>query len=317
MTMVRGQYAQLMAPGAHGVFVQWRDTLQRKTTWSEVFHVETSKKAYEDEFEMVGLPPMPEKPENNPVAYAQFIQGGTKRYIHLTYALAARYSWELMEDEQYGIVKTGSKALVRSSVFTKEMVIWNTFNQGFSNVITIDGKSLFHNQHPLQGGPAATNIGPGLSGIISLAGTYPNRPAVDIDVSLAAIQTMTNHFERLVDAQGMPVVYKPNMILAAPENRFLLRELLGSPGKPGTATNEINSLLGEELRYGTVPYFTSASAWYAVCDKSQHQLKVFERKQLDEDYDDDFDTDATKQKAKMRFSVGASHWMGTWGSNGP
>jgi Mu-like prophage major head subunit gpT len=315
--MVRGQYAQLMAPGIHHIFNQWMDTYQRDLEYPAIFNIENSTKAYEDDVEFAGTPPAPEKPENTPVVYTQFVQGGTKRYVHLTYALGARVSFELYDDDQYGLTKQIPKALARSMRFTEEMVAWNVFNQGFSTVKTIDGLSLFNNQHPLLGGPAATNIGPGLSAVISAAGTYPNRPAVDVDLSYAAVQLMTNQFERLVDAMGMPIVYKPKALLIAPANRFLARELLGSPGKPGTATNEINSLLGEDLGYMISHYLQSDTAWYALCDKSMHQLRFFRRKAVDMDMDDDFDTDALKQKTKTRFSVGASHWLGTWGSNGP
>ena len=317
MTMVRGQYAQLMAPGIHKLFNQWLDTYQRDLEYPAVFNVESITTAYADDVEFAGTGPMPYKPENTPVNYTQVIQGGTLRYIPLTYALAARASFELYEDDVYGVIKQIPKALARSQRFTEEMVPWNIFNLGFSTVKTIDGVSLFNNQHPLLGGPTATAYSPGLSGVISAAGTFPNRPAVDVDLSLAAVIAMTNQFERIVDGVGLPIVLKPKALVIPPALRFLARELLGSPGKPGTATNEINALLGEDLGYMVGHYLTSDTAWFAVCAKDQHQLKFMWRKKPDMDYDDDFDTDALKQKSKMRFAAGASHWLGTWGSNGP
>lgn len=317
MTMVRGQYAQLMAPLGRKVFNQWIDTFQRDLEYPHIFHIETSTKMYEDELEFAGTPPAIEKPENTPVTYTQFRQGGTFRFIHLTYALAARVSYELYDDDQLGVVKQIPKALARSMRFTEEMVAWNVFNQGFATVKSIDGVTLFNNQHPLLGGPVATNIGPGLSNIISAAGTYPNRPATDLDLSFAAIQLMTNQFERLVDGMGMPIIYKPKAILIAPANRFLARELLGSPGKPGSATNEINSLLGEDLGYMVGHYLTADTPWFALCAKEMHHLKFYRREAVNTDMDDDFDTDALKQKVRTRFSVGPANWLGTWGSNGP
>lgn len=317
MTMVRGQHAQLMAPGIHRIFNQWLDTYQRDLEYPAVFNIETTDKAYVDVMEYAGTGPMPLKAENEPVAYTQVIMGGTLRYIPLMYALAARASFELYEDDQYGVIKQIPKALARSQRFTEEMVPWNVFNLGFSTMKTVDGVSLFNNQHPLLGGPTATGYAPGLGAVISLAGTFPNRPAVDVDLSFAAIQAMTNQFERMVDGVGMPVVYKPKSLIIAPAGRFLARELLGSPGKPGTATNEINSLLGEDLGYMTGHYLTSDTAWFAVCAKDMHHLKFIWRKKPDMDYDDDFDTDALKQKSKMRFAAGADHWLGVWGSNGP
>jgi hypothetical protein len=317
MTMVRGQFAQLMAPGLHGIFVHWQDLAQRDEEFPHIFHVETSTMAYEDEVEFSGLGPMPEKPEGEAVIYQDAIQGGTRRYLHFTYGLGCRTSFELFEDDQYKLIQQVPKALARSAVFTREQVTWNVFNQGFTTLQTTDGVSLFNNQHPLLGGPAATSVGPGLANIISAAGTYPNRPATDVDLSFTAIQLMVNQFERLVDSQGLPVMLKPRHIVAPPELKFIAREILGSPNKPYTADNEINALLREDLDFFMPHYLTSQSAWFAICEKESHTLKHFTRRSLDEDYADDFDTRSIKQIAFMRFSVGATSWMGTWGSNGP
>lgn len=317
MTMVRAQYSQLLAPGLRKVFNQWMDMTEREPEYPAVFNVENMTAAYHDELEFAGTPPMPQKAENTPVAYTQIIQGGTIRAIPITYALAARASFELYEDDQYGVIKQIPKALAISQRFTEELVPWNILNLGFSTVKSIDGVTLFNNQHPLLGGPGATNYAPGLGNIISAPGTYPNRPVTDVDLSMAAIQLMTNQFERLVDGVGMPKMMKPKSILIAPANRFLARELLGSPGKPGTATNEINSLLGEDLGFIVSHWLTSDSAWFGLCDKKDHHLKMLWRNRPKIDFDDDFDTYALKQKSMMRFAAFAANWYGVWGSNGP
>src|SRR2546430_7261060 len=83
MTMMRGQFSQLMAPGLHGEFVHWVDTLQREEEFSHILHVEPSDKPFEDEVEFSGLPPMPLKPESEATIYQDALQGGTKRYINL------------------------------------------------------------------------------------------------------------------------------------------------------------------------------------------------------------------------------------------
>lgn len=316
--MVRGAFAQLMAPGLHDLFVHWRDLQQRALEYPQIFHEETSTMAYEDEVEFSGLGPMPEKPEGESVAYQDAIQGGTKRYLHFTYALGCRTSFELFEDDQYKIINQVPKAIARSAVFTKEQNAWNVFNLGFTTAVTTtDGLALFSNVHPLLGGTDATNVGPGLSNIITTAGTYPNRPAVDVDLSFTALQLATNMFERLVDSQGLPITIKPKHLIIPPELRFIAREILGSPNKPYTAQNEINSLLREELDFFSGHYLTSDSAWFLVAEKESHSLKFFTRRALDEDYADDFDTRSIKQLAFMRFSVGATSWMGTFGSDGP
>lgn len=317
MSMVRPQYAQLMARGLRKIQVQWNELYQRDLEYPAIFNIETMTSAYEDEIEFAGTGPTPIKFENSPVFYTRIIQGGTIRAIPLTYAIAARMSFELFDDDQWGIIKQVPKALARSNRFTEEMVPWNIFNLGFSTVKTIDGVSLFNNQHPLLGGAAVTSYSPGIANIISAPGTYPNRPATDIDLSFAGIQLATNMFEGFIDGVGMPSVIKPKAILVEKSNRFLARELLGSPGKPGTATNDINSLLGEDLGYIVGHYLTLPAAWYMLADKQYHHLKFKWRMKPVSDFDDDFDTGALKQKSTMRFTALPANWYGTFGSNGP
>jgi hypothetical protein len=315
--MVRGQFAQTLAPGVHHFFLHFLDLQMRQEEYSEVFNIETSTQEFEDEVEMTGVGIMPEKPEGAAAVYDDMIQGGTKRYIHLSYGLGSRTSWELIEDDQYGILKQVPKAHARSAMFAREIVTWNVLNLGFSTITTTDGISVFNTQHPLLGGTAATNVGPGLTNVIFAAGTYPNRPSPDIDLSFTGVQLMVNQFERLVDSQGIPVRVKPKYILIPPELKFIAREILGSPGKPYTDDNELNSLLGEDIKFRVVHYLTSQTAWFGVTEKDGHQLKHFDRHPIDTDYDDDFDTRSTKMLTFQRFSAGATSWVGTWGSNGP
>src|ERR1700679_2200749 len=209
MSQVRGAFAQLMAPGLKHIYFDATEYEQRAKQYPMLFNEEKSSSEYEQELEMAGVGPLQEKPENSSTAYNVMIQGGSKRVIHLTYSLGIRTSKELWDDDKYGLIKMGPKALARSTRFTEEAVAWNVINQGFSsNVTTFDGQTLFNNQHFLLGGAAATNIGPGLANIISAAGTYPNRPPVDIDLSIAGLQLMTNYANRMVDNQGMPIDVK-------------------------------------------------------------------------------------------------------------
>ena len=315
--MVRGAFAQTLAPGVHHWFLHFLDLQMREEEYTKFFNVETSTMSFEDEIEMAGVGAMPEKPEASAVVYDDMIQGGTKRYVHLSYALGSRASWELIEDDQYGIIKQVPKAQARSAMFAREQVSFNVLNLGFSTVITADGVSLFNTEHPLLGGAAATNVGPGLTNVISLTGTFPNRPNPDTDLSFTAVQGMVNQFERLIDSQGIPTRLKPRYVVIPPELKWTAREILGSPGKPYTADNELNSLVGEDLHFIVSHYTTSQSAWFVLCDKDSQQLKFFDRHPIDTDYDDDFDTRATKIITFQRFSAGATAWPGTWGSNGP
>ena len=246
-------------------------------------------------------------------------QGGTKRFVHLTYSLGIRTSRELYDDDKYGLTgKKGPQLLARSAAFTQEMVAWNVFNMGFtSSVQSVDGNPLFFNQHPLLGGAAATNLAPGAAGVISLAGTWPNRPAVDVDFSVAGLQLATNHAARMIDNMGFPIRLRWENLITPPELRFLVREILGSPGKPYTSDNTINSLLPEDYKNLEIPWLNSPSNWYLVAAKTDHSMRVYHRERPSTDFDDDFDTDAIKQKTRLRMSAGATRWQGVWGTQGP
>src|SRR3954465_12265127 len=176
MTMVRAGFSQLMAVGAHKMFVEWTQTMQREEEYSKLLNVEKTSKPFADDVVFAGLGPMYEKTENASVSYVDGVQGGTKRHIPLTFALGCRTSWELYEDDQYGIIKQVPKALARSAQFTKEMTSANIFNLGFTTIKAYDGVSLFNINHPLLGGPASTNVGPGLTNVINTARNSPKRP---------------------------------------------------------------------------------------------------------------------------------------------
>jgi hypothetical protein len=314
--MLRNQFSQLLAAGLGEIFTEFLSQTMRESTVDRVFNMETSQAAYEDEVVMAGLGPMPEKTEADGFEYQSLVEGGSKRFVHLTYGLGSRYSWELAQDDQYGLVKQVPKALVRSGNFTREQVPWNIFNLGFTTITTSDGETLFNNQHPLLGGPPATAVGPGVSNHISAAGTYPNRPATDMDLSFTALQTMSFHFQRLIDSMGIPVVYTPKFLIIPPELQYIAEEILGSEGKPYTANNEKNVLKGM-LEIVIVPYLTSRTAWFVACEKDMHHLKFYNRHPLSQDMDDDFDTQALKHIAFQRFSAGAKTWLGLWGTSGP
>ncbi|HEY1645038.1 MAG TPA: Mu-like prophage major head subunit gpT family protein [Candidatus Saccharimonadales bacterium] len=318
MSQVRGMFYQLMAPGLKKIYKDWQDMEQRAEEYPTVFNVKGSDAMYEQELEMAGVGPLQEKPENTPTQYTAMIQGGSYRFLHLTYSLGIRTSKELMDDDQYGLIRQGPRTLARSSRFTREVIAWSIFNQGFSsNVVTFDGNPLFYNQHALLGGSQATAIAPGLGNIITAAGTYPNRPETDIDLSIAGLQLAINQANRMVDNRGFPTASRWKHLLIPPELIFIAREILGSPGKPYTSDNEINSILPENLDVMQCHYFTSASSWFLTADKMDTALTFYNRERETTTFDNDFDTDAIKQKVRFRVSAGCPQWQGTWGSMGP
>lgn len=318
MPQVRAKFPQLMQTGLKKIYNDSLDYALKASDYPKVFNEETSDSEYEQELEMAGVQQLLEKPEDASTSYTEMKQGGSKRVIHLTYSLGIRTSKELWDDDKYGLIRKGPTLLARSAAFTQEMIAWNVFNLGFTTAVTtFDGLSLFNNAHQLLWGASATQIAPGVAGVISAPGTYPNRPAVDVDFSVAGLQLATNHAARMIDNTGFPIRLQWENLVTPPELRFLVREILGSPGKPYTSDNTINSLLPEDYKNIEVPWLNSPSAWYLVARKTDHSAQVLHRERPSTDFDDDFDTDAIKQKTRLRMSAWCPRWQGVWGTQGP
>jgi hypothetical protein len=96
-----------------------------------------------------------------------------------------------------------------------------------------------------------------------------------------------------------------------------VRELLGTPGKPGTNDNDLNALQADGLEGLELNYLTSPSGWGLIADKEGHQLKFYEREPIMAQTDDDFATQVLLFLSTQRFSVGATTWPGTFFSYGP
>lgn len=318
MPQVRPKFPQLMQPGLKKIYFDSLDKAMKSSMYPVVFNEENSTREYEQYLEMAGISALREKPEDAATEYVEMKQGGSKRLKPLTYSLGIRTSRELWDDDQYGLVRKGPTLLSRSSSFTMEMIAWNVFNLGFTSAVTtFDGNPLFFNQHTLLGGTGATAQAPGAAGVVSLAGTWPNRPAVDVDISVAGLQLATNHAARMPDNMGYPIRLRWETLVTPPELRFIVREILGSSGKPYVPDNTINSLIPEDYRNLEVPWLNSPSAWFLVATKADHTLTVINREKPNTDFDDDFDTDAIKQKTRCRATSGSPQWQGVWGSNGP
>jgi hypothetical protein len=289
----------------------------RSQQYDKFMNVMSSEDAYEIDYHVAGTGPMPEMPEGTRPAYDGLVQSGTKKYLHLPYGLASQVTRQLVEDDKYGIIRQIPKAHAKSALYAREAVCASVLNLGGTLITTDDGVTLFNTAHPLPGGTDATTTGPGLSNIINSAGTYPNRPTPDADFSFTSLQQGINYFYRFVDGRGIPSMMRPKEVFLPPELIMIGREILGSPGKPYTADNELNALQGENLQFRHLNYLTSPSAWFLFAGKEETGLKMYDRIPIQAETNDDFQTQVLIFLTTQRFSAGASWWQGTYGSFGP
>lgn len=297
-----GQNSQLLAPGLRKVFFQ--HLKEREPQYSRIFNMRTSARAYEEDLEYVGLGSMPIKDEGDATQYTDPIQGGKKRYTHISYGLGFRVTVEMWEDDLYGVMTRMTKELAKAGRNVREVVSFNVFNNGFDATKEFgfaklgSNEALFSTAHTLIGG-----------------GTLANRSATDADLGIASLEAAILLFDNLVDEVGMPIVMKPKKIIVGPLLKQIGVELLGSDFKPYTAGNEVNAIIkNDSLSLEVVNYLTDSDSWFMTSD--EHDLNFFERDAMRFQNGDDFDTGDAKFKAFQRFSVGHGEWRGTFGSQG-
>lgn len=298
MTMSRGGFSNLLAPGYRKiVFETYKE---RPIESSTLVNMNTSKRAYEEDFPIAGFGSLQQKPEGGSVTYQDAIQGSVKRYSWVTYALAYRITMEMYDDDLYGVMGNRmSKALGRSARNNAEIVMIAPYNNAFSTSFTgfESGVSLCSTTHTTLRGS-----------------TIANRPATDADFTLLGYQAAIEHFDTLTDESGIPALFVPRYLVHNPGDQWIVNQVLKSGQLPGTNQNDINLASMQGVKPFLSHYLTDSDAWYVVCD--QHDVNYFERRSFTFSNADDFDTGDAKFKGFSRRGSGFGDWRGIYGSSG-
>lgn len=290
-----GAFSTGLAPGLRKVYTE--ELKDRTTEYDKIANMLTSKRNYEDDWQVALLGTTPSKPQGQPTTFDGPISGATVRYTHTSYGLGYRVTVEMWEDDLYDVMKKASKDLAGANAETIETQFWDIFNNpsDASKYAGFDGLSIASTAHTLLGG-----------------GTYANRPSTDVQLSVSGLQAAVESFEKMVNERNRKILAKPWRLLIPVELKWAAREILGSAYKPYVANNEINSLMDEELNFFVVHYATDANNWSLIGRK--HDMKFFWRTKPRFENADDFATGDAMFKTFMRFAQGFGSWRETYWS---
>lgn len=297
--IVRGAISFLLAPGLNlDTYGKYRE---RPEEYRRVMRVQDSRRAYEESQALSGLGPLAKKGELETTILDEPIKLGGVRWIHDTYALGFAISKEMLDDDQYGAMRELAGQLGKSSRFTSELYGHDVWNNAFTTTKYVgrDGLALLSTAHP----------------VVGLGTTYANRPAVDVDVSEAALEAAIQSFESQTDDRGMPIDLQPATLLISPDNEMLARRLLQSAGFPGGNFNDINPIQGR-LNIVVSHYIVDKDAWFVLAPPNDLGVRFYWREMPDTKTWDDDDADGVFHKIRQRHSVGFDDWHGTYGSPG-
>ena len=301
MAISRAQLAKELEPGLNALFGMEYDRYENEH--AEIFETESSDRAFEEEVLIVGFGNASVKEEGQGVEFDSASEGFTARYTHETIALAFSLTEEAVEDNLYDRLGARyTKALARSMAHTKQVKAANVLNNAFSSSFAGgDGKSLIATDHPLANG-----------------GTLANRATTMADLNETSLENALISISTFVDDRNMILAMRGTKLVVPPQLQFVADRLLETPGRVGTADNDINSIRNMGLLpegYAVNHFLTDTDAFFILTD-CPDGFKHFERTQITTSMEGDFDTGNVRYKARERYSFGFSNPRCVFGSQG-
>jgi len=301
MAISRAQLVKELEPGLNALFGMEYARYEDETR--EIFETESSDRAFEEEVLITGFGNAPVKREGDGVEFDTAYEGYTARYTHETIALAFALTEEAVEDNLYDRLGARyTKALARSMAHTKQVKGSNVLNNAFSSSYTGgDGLSLVNSAHTLAGG-----------------GTFSNRPSTYVDLNETSLEDSLITISTFVDDRNLTLALQGLKLIVPPQLQFIAERLLETPGRVGTADNDINALKNMGMisdGYAVNHFLTDTDAWFILTD-CPDGMKHFERTSLSTNMEGDFDTGNVRFKARERYSFGWSNPRGIYGSSG-
>ncbi|MHB9105760.1 MAG: hypothetical protein ACYDCO_01775 [Armatimonadota bacterium] len=291
-TMSRAGFRpELFVPGLRQVFGMGVESVEDRLALA--FHIMNSQRAFEEMLSMAGIGYFERREEGQPIRYQSIESRYKSRFYHLDYVSGLRFTKKVKRDMLFNQISEATTQFGMSAQATKATLGWNFFNTG-STVTWNDeeGQNFFSEAHPL----SARAVGS--------ASTYSNWIKASPDFE--TIQEGIVLLENTPNDMGYPMHMKAQYLFHHPEDRFIVKEYLQSPGRYNTPNNIINSLSGEVT---PVPC-EYMSKNMMLLRGNVYRTYWFDREPLETASEEDFDTDDTKFKATFSCSNGAADWRG-------
>ena len=300
MAISRAQLVKELEPGLNALFgLEYKNYADEH---AQIFDVENSDRAFEEEVMLSGFANASVKPEGSSVNYDTAQESFTARYTHETLALAFSITEEAIEDNLYDrLASRYTKALARSMANAKQVKAANVLNNAFSSSFTGgDGVELCSAVHPI------------------VAGTFKNELSTAADLNETSLEQSLIDIAGMTDERGLKIAAKGVKMIIPSALQFTAERLMKSQGRVGTADNDINAVGSMGMipqGYVVNHYLTDTDAFFIKTDVP-NGLKMFVRAPVKTSMEGDFETGNVRYKARERYSFGFSDPRGIFGSPG-
>jgi hypothetical protein len=300
MAITRGQLVKELEPGLNALFGLEYNRYDNEH--AEIYDVETSDRAFEEEVMLSGFGNAAVKAEGQGVTFDSANETFTARYTNETIALAFSITEEAIEDNLYDrLASRYTKALARSMSNTKQVKAANVLNNAFdSSFAGGDGKELCATDHPI------------------VAGTFRNELSTSADLNETSLEQSLIDIAAFTDERGLKIAARGVKMIIPSELQFTAERLMKSAGRTGTADNDINAIgsMGMIPQGYTVNHFLTDTDAFFIKTDVPNGMKMFVRSPVKTAMEGDFTTGNVRYKARERYSFGFSDPRGMFGSPG-
>lgn len=294
----QGSIQRELQAGINSIVSVWR---AYPTEYAQIFDVQKSEKAYEEDVIRTGTSLLQVKPEGQAISYDSYTETGLQRYIHINYGLGVAITEEAIDDNLYvnEMTKAGEE-LGRSEKITKETIAAQFFDNGYGTTTFTgwDGVALFSASH-----------------LIGKGGTYSNMLSTASALNQASLESAAIAISGFKDSSGRLAAVMPKKLVVPRADMFLAEKILGSFLVNDNANNAINPLMSLKTfseGYMVNHFLTNQTNWFVTTDV-QDGLKFFNRSEKSGS-DNDFNTSDYRHKVTTRFSLGATDPRCVFGS---
>lgn len=295
---VRSSFGDLLEPGFLKIY---NDAFEEMPmVFPQIFKENTSTKQDEKVSGVTGFGLLEQTDENESVHYEDPNQMYDNVFVHQKYTKGFKVSEELVEDDQYNVIKTKPAQLARAARRTAENSAANVFNNAFStSYLGGDAKPLISTTHPRSDGGSSQS----------------NASATGITLTEENYETLRIQARQQLDDKGMRIQTMPNTVVVPVDLEKDAEIITSSTMRPGSADNDVNIYKG---KYKVIAweYLTLNNTMWFLIDSRQAELLWFWRIRPEFKQDNAFDTGQALFKTRTRFSNGWADWRGIVGSKG-
>ena len=299
MTISTSRLAELLYPGIAEIF--GHKYKEAEPFYKKIFDVKKSDKAFEKQQGITSLPTAAIKEQGDEISFTDIFQGYQKEYIHDTYGLGVTITREMVEDDQYNIIKQIPAMAARSMIHQEEIVHTNVLNNAFNATYTgPDGSALCVTHHALVAG-----------------GTGSNTPSVGTDLTQTALENAIIEIMDFRDDQGKRLNVMPRKLVIPRSLYFTATKILETKYATGSNNNDVNVLSNMKLDLICTNFLTDQDAWFLINDTELGGLTSYTRRETEIDKFSDDRTQNLNIIITRRFATGVpADWRSVYGSPG-